>query len=448
MTRKTFSGIGAFLQTPVGVVIAMNVLWHVVAWLANIGFNPFVSIFVLVVDIAVAYFLLDRLTYFFAQFILPIQNPKHRQEIFKRVKDFETGKRGPALFIKNGRVIAHEGEKDKKGPGLIVLDTASAAVLRTDTEFKDTIGPGIKFTQGNEYIAGSVDLRLQWQYIGPGLGKVNTQAQLRDNTNAFATISLKFGIRRPQQNKPTESGVTSQYGYDEEAVRRAVLHEVIQSDDEYKKPMAWNEFPASLVVELWREYAQKFKFNELFAINEYGESSLQIIEKMINLRVQQSTVEELDDMGYKTGAMQNSRQFKDLQEHGLEITEVRIHNVYFDAPTEEQILSKWLPDWQKNIQQEEKNLKSTETLIGTLAREEASKRFSLIVSDHFIQRASESVSNPFKAMQTLIRPLKEFILEQSSANKDVEGKLRDLDEIWKWLLDHGAEFARAQEEKQ
>ena len=43
---------------------------------------------------------------------------------------------------------------------------------------------------------------------------------------------------------------------------------------------------------------------------------------------------------------------------------------------------------------------------------------------------------PFKTLQLLMQPLKEFILSESSANSDMERELRKLDEIWKWLLDN------------
>ena len=117
--RKLFSGIGSFLQTPVGVIITTNVVWQIVMWVMDIPTNYtvyyIVSAVILGLDIFVAFTLRDQLIYFFSQFVLPIQNPKYRQDIFARVRDFETGYRGPALFVKNGRVIKHEGEADKRG---------------------------------------------------------------------------------------------------------------------------------------------------------------------------------------------------------------------------------------------------------------------------------------------------------------------------------------------
>ena len=174
--------------------------------------------------------------------------------------------RGPAFFVKNGRVIKHEGEADKRGAGLIVLDTASALVLRTDTEIKDTVGPGIKFTKGNEYIAGSVDLRAQWQVIGPlstdqpslnpllisapkdydeTQSRQQTSGLTRDGFEISPTISIKFSIKRPAEKAPTESGVTSYYGFDADAVRNAITREVVQlgASENSKVRMEWNKSP-------------------------------------------------------------------------------------------------------------------------------------------------------------------------------------------------------------
>ena len=115
MMRIAFNGIGSVLRTPVGIILLTTAVWHGVLWGMEIPFNPFTSVLIFIVDIAIALFLLDRLIYFFSQFVLPIQKPRDRQEIYSRVKIFETGRRGPTLFVKNGNVIKHEGEADKRG---------------------------------------------------------------------------------------------------------------------------------------------------------------------------------------------------------------------------------------------------------------------------------------------------------------------------------------------
>jgi hypothetical protein len=468
MFRKIFNGIGAFLQTPTGVITTTNGVLLIVMLVMKIPTNTsvyyIVSFILLGLDVIVASVLRDKLIYFFSQFVLPIQNQKYRQEIYSRVRDFETGSRGPALFVKNGRVITHEGEANKHGPGVIVLDTASAIVLRTDTEIKDTVGPGVVFTKShkhnnefrNEYIAGSVDLRSQWQFIGPntsdqptpnpvsdpkGFNKSQSRRQrtnglTRDGFEVSPTISIKFSIKRPVEKVPTESGVTSQYGFDSDAVRNAVTREVIQhgASESNKASMEWNKLPEHLVVDIWREYVRKFKINELFTSS--GVSGLQIIEEAINKRVKQPNVEALDDTGMQTGEWLESREFKQLQSRGLEITEVRIHNVLFDSAIEEQMIGNWSTEWMTIAKKEERYLKEMEALIETAARGEASKSFAKIASRQFSGKPTQPQQNPFKTLQLLIQPLKDHILSESAPNNDMEMELRKLDEIWKWLLDN------------
>ena len=90
----------------------------------------------------------------------------------------------------------------------------------------------------------------------------------------------------------------------------------------------------------------------------------------------------------------------------------------------------------KLAKKEEKHLEEKEALIETASREEASKTFARIASSQFSGKPTMPQKNPFKTLQLLIQPLRMFILNESSANRDMEAELRKLDEIWKWLLDN------------
>ena len=449
--RKLLGGTGSFLQTPFGIITLMTAIWHGVTWWLGIPINYILSLVIFAIDIGVAFFLLDRLTYFFAQFILPIQTPKDREEIYSRVRDFSSGNRGPAIFIKNGRVIEHEGERDKIGPGVIVLDTASAAVLRTDIEFKDTIGPGVKFTKVysingkrfSEYVADSVDLRTQWQFVGPRAGDANSKKQnsslqrtvglTRDNIEVSPTISIKFRIKRPIEMTPTESGVTSYYGYNEQAVRNAITHEVVQlgASENKKSRLEWEKFPEHLVVNIWREYIRKFKLEDLFS--SQGTSGLQTIEEMINKRVTQENLEGLDDTGVKNQEWTPSLEYKQLKARGLEIIEVRIHDVFFDQATEDQICSQWNADWMKSAKKDEALLNEQEALLKTTARNEAVKKFTRIVTKKF-ENPIAPAQDVYALLQEFVHPLRETILTESQANHEMDAELKKLNDIWKWLL--------------
>ena len=446
------------MQTPAGIILTITVVWHGILLGLKIPFNYISSAVILLIDFTAAYYLQDWLIYFFSQFVLPIQNPKDRDEIHARVRVFESGDRGPTLFVKNGRVIEHPGEAEKRGAGVIVLDTASALVLRTDTEIRSTVGPGIKFTKPNEYIAGSVDLRTQWQSIGPLMSDQpslnaapstnpkdlpprfqHTAGLTRDGFYIYPNISIKFSIKRPKNQEPSESGVTSRYGYDANSVRNAITREVMRLNtaDNTNGRMDWNRLPAHLVVNLWREYIRKFKLEDLFTKSEI--SGLQTIEDMINKRVREDHVVALDDTGSPTGEWLESMEYRQLEARGLEVIEVHIHNVLFDKTTEDKMAEQWSADWLSNAQKEKRFLEDKEALIETASREEASKLFAKITSEKFGGKVTLPQENPFKTLQLLIQPLKEYFLKESSSNNGMEAELRKLDEIWKWLLDNSSD---------
>lgn len=443
------------LQTPIGVVIGITVVWHLIAWLAGIPINLVVSAILLVLDIVLSILLLNGFTYFFSQFILPVQTAKHRKEVYERVQAFQVGKNGQALFVKNGDVIRHEGEEKKRGLGVIVLDTASAVVLRTDAEIKGAAGPGIKFTKPNEYIAGSVDLRDQMQYVGPlpeevwgdladeTQNKRETTTELsRDGFEVTPTISIKFSIKRPTSLlDPTESGVYSGYGYDESAVRNAITNDIINTSTQEK--MDWKGLPPYLVINLWREYVRKFKLAELFTTNN-NVSGLQTIEDMINKRLKNERVVELDDTGLPNGLMHESIEFQQLDTRGLEVIEVRIHDIIFETAMQEQIIQNWRNEWQTNAEKEAKIILDMESLINAHGREEASKRFARISSQKYSGRVSPS-KHPFTALNLIIEPVKEAVVNENIDPRELETTLQKMQEVWKWILDNNRAASQAKE---
>ena len=234
---------------------------------------------------------------FFAQFVLPVHTFEDRQKVFNRLLTDLFGGHGPALFIENGEIKEHSGERLKKGPGVVWLDSASAAVTRTAVKIKQTLGPGVHFIDSGEYIAGTVDLHIQTQTLGPkenddpfageedGEGydpaverRKTVSALTRDGIEVIPSITIKF---RVDTGFPREGEPGSRFGYrtgvtkkakeneekDKDAIRRAILGEGVNpnvTSDINRRRVAWNELPASLAVDVWREYASKFTLDDLF----------------------------------------------------------------------------------------------------------------------------------------------------------------------------------------
>lgn len=238
---------------------------------------------------------------FFAQFVLPVRTLQDRQKIFDRLLTDLFGGHGPAMFIRNGELIKREGEERKKGPGVLWLDSASAAVTRTPVKIKQVLGPGVHFIDSGEYIAGIVDLHTQSQTVGlkesdkpfaePGddmdpeeHNEVQNRRRMvsaltRDGIEVIPSISISFRVDTgfPKAGEPGSrfgfrTGITKkakqQEAEDKEAIRRAILGEGINPnapvDMDHRRRVAWNELPASIAVDVWREYVSKFTLDELF----------------------------------------------------------------------------------------------------------------------------------------------------------------------------------------
>lgn len=236
---------------------------------------------------------------FFSQFMLPVRTFHDRRKIFERLIAYLFGQHGPALFVENGVVKEHSGERLKKGPGVVWLDSASGAVTRTAVEIKQTLGPGVHFLEKGEFIAGTVDLHIQTHRLGPkdedepfGEKPENmsdaewkqiqdrrkqVSAWTRDGIEVVPNITVTF---RLNTGFPKEGQPGSRFGYrtgptkkdkeneekDKEAIRKAILGEGINpyANETALRRVAWNELPASLAVDVWREYVAKFTLDELF----------------------------------------------------------------------------------------------------------------------------------------------------------------------------------------
>ena len=247
-----------------------------------------VNILGIALDLILLILLLQVSVFFYAQFILPIRTLIDRKKIVNRLWLHSRSAHGPAIFIKNGRKVEREGESDQRGPGVLWVDTASAVVTRTFTTFKQVLGPGVHFIDANERIATIISLHSQTQTIGPTreddpFGKLNenpteeeqkkyretnarsmvVRAITRDGIEVFPNITITFKIDAEPAG-PGEKG--SHFGFNADAVEKAARSEGINpySTSEEKRRVEWNQLPALIAADLWREYLGKFTLTELF----------------------------------------------------------------------------------------------------------------------------------------------------------------------------------------
>lgn len=289
---------------------------------------------------------------FFAQFVLPVRTFRDRQKIFDRLITYMFGGHGPAMFIRDGILIKREGEERKKGPGVLWLDSASAAVTRTATAIKQTMGPGVHFIDNGEFIAGTVDLHVQNQGVGPKESdkpfdkkkdeqsdeefnqiqdrRKQVSALTRDGIEVVPNISVTF---RVDTGFPKEGQPGSRFGFrtgitkrdrenekqDKEAIRKAILAEGINPNirpDSPRHRIAWNQLPAVLAVDLWREYAAKFTLDELFKPEQ--------IVPPAPPQLPQPTEEEIDPLSQPLKVSTNKETMQDVLTSTLRFINLRM----------------------------------------------------------------------------------------------------------------------------
>ena len=301
----------------------------------------------------------------FSQFILPVHSFQERWLAFERLILYLMGAHGPAEFIKDGELVSHASEQNRRGAGIIWLDTASGALLRTNTRYTRPIGPGIVFTEEGEYLAGSVDLHIRTQKIGPSNEdpfapirkdevpenyherqerRRQTQAFTRDGIELVPTILMEFRIEGTPRENNTE------FGFNPTAVQQAIIGRPITIDPSLppksaEKVIDWFMLAPILAVEVWRDSISKFRLNELFPRVGSKISRLQEIQNLMNFRLQNEFYPDLDEYGNPTQTTLRSQEFSILHGRGLRVNRVIITDLCFEPEIEESMEKSWRANW-------------------------------------------------------------------------------------------------------
>ncbi|MFH1183676.1 MAG: hypothetical protein V1755_01380 [Chloroflexota bacterium] len=260
------------------------------AWLYSLAFQDgwLASLAAIGLDLILLFLLLQACLFFYAQFILPVRTLQDRLRILDRMLLHARNAHGPAVFVQNGRRVERRGESSKSGPCLLWIDTASAAMTRSESGPKQVLGPGIHFLGSRERIDAAFDLHTQTYSIGPGRNdpvfdklpedpseddrrrhalmqakRRMVSGLTRDGNEVVPEIRVVFRLDgRPAQ--PGRPG--SRFGFLPDSIERAARGEGVNVDPVSARRfhVAWNQLPGLIAVDLWREYLAKFTLDELF----------------------------------------------------------------------------------------------------------------------------------------------------------------------------------------
>lgn len=328
---------------------------------------------------------------FFSQFMLPVRGLQDRINAFLHLIYYVTGTHGPFAFIENGQ-NPRPISKTSDGPGLLVLDTASAALLRTNQRFTRAVGPGVVFTQPGEQIADVVDLRLCSQIIGPRPNEDpfaprrpeesqaeyesrvrrsnETRAVTRDNFEIIPQIEVIFRL-------DTRPGLgNSEFGYDPSAVERAILGQVVNANlplDTPNRLIRWDQLPAQLAAEVWRDLVARLTLDDLFplTLKKQRVQGLANVVQIINERLTQPEVLDLDITGNQKNGKAPSREYQILISRGIKVLSVNLFNVKLRPETDRELVNRWNSGWLTYARQEREQIDILRRTLVEEARHQA-----------------------------------------------------------------------------
>ncbi|HSR21336.1 MAG TPA: hypothetical protein VLL49_10525 [Anaerolineales bacterium] len=239
-------------------------------------------------DLMLLGLLLALSVFFYSQFVLPVRTLHDRLRICSRTLLHAVRRHGPVVFIQNGRKVDRHRQAGGRGPGLLWIDTASAAMTRSEAGPKRALGPGIHFLHSKEQLESTFSLHAQTCSIGPGQDEpvferlpedageaarrrhadLQSRRQAvsgltRDGNEVIPEIRVVFKL---EGHAAPPGGPGSHFGFMRQSIERAARGQGVNVDpvSARRSYVAWNQLPGLIAVDLWREYLAKFTLDELF----------------------------------------------------------------------------------------------------------------------------------------------------------------------------------------
>lgn len=425
---------------------------------------------------------------FFAQFTLPLKHTRERIQAAGRLFMYVFGMHGVAIFINDGRIVRGDRESEKKGVGVMLLDTASAAILRTSKRVTRVVGPGVAFLGARETVGGLVDLHRQSQGLGPSsphspfiMQKVEdetdedfkqrqekrwqTSALTRDGVEVVPYISVMFRLEPlPPLDEPDEKSLTffermvrrysrreevkSGFGYNPESVLRALTHTSIDPDASQSsegRNKDWTQMPALLAVDIWREYLRKFTFDELFNFTSLNpndrnkKTAFEIIGEGIRNRMTKQEFEVLDEFGRPTGVFKLSPEYLLLKDRGIQVLFAIVANPRFEQHVNDKLFSQWRTNWLERAREGERTVNQERKFAEVRGEEMALAHFA-DASSRLLGHQLLTKSQPEPDINTSLEYMVRGTLDQCLRDPELQEHLKDerleLAGIIEWLRSH------------
>ncbi len=407
--------------------------------------------------------------FFFAQFVLPVRRWEERKLAFNRLGYYVLGFHGPATFVQDGHLIQSKTERKRKGPGVMVLDTASAAVLFTEGGYTRAVGPGVVFTKGGEHANETtvLDLRVRAASLGPKPNedpfapqgedetdeayrerqkrRWETSAKTRDGAEVVARVVAVFYLDDHPDDLSEEAYEKGKFytRFKGHAVSawRAVTHQPLDADKAAREGasedtlLEWGWLPARMAVDLWREYLQRFRLSDLFVPLEGDKTALQIITDAIRERLTQPTYREMGAEGVWTGAQLPSREYALLQARGIRVKAVAVPAILLPETVEKMLIQKWAANWLAYARKEREVVEHQRLLAKKRGEEAADVQWGTLIVERICADAQQQHLTREQCLERILRYLRGAIQSDPALYKAQKNDMAALEMVWAWARD-------------
>lgn len=379
-----------------------------------------------------------------SQFLLPVSTLRERWTALMRLLEYSVGTRGPVLIIRDGEAVEAHDERRRRGAGVILIDHASAAVLRTPTRFTRSVGPGVVFTERGETLAQALDLRIQVRTLHgqppqPSNESNPTLALTEDGIPISADISVTF-LLDPGHNVAPRSGQfpnAPPFEFNPRAAERAVYGETQRGG----QPTAWQELALLIAVDLFREEVETWQLEHLLRTRPNEPPALRIISERIGSRL------------LRTGSSASSGQApskasETLTRRGVRVLDVQVSNLQLPHEIRLEHMRRWREEWLTGLEQSLQNARLQASQLREQGAQDG-RRFLLEGLTHSLRGELRSghEPDPVGALAIMIRDALEMLhdptLEPSAS--EVRTELQTLETDLRRLMERQPDAASSDE---
>jgi regulator of protease activity HflC (stomatin/prohibitin superfamily) len=278
-----------------------------------------------------------------SQFVLPVRTVDDRRQALSRAVSFLLRQHGPISIVENGRLAPVRGE-DRGGAGVLFVDPASAAVLRTPTRFTRAVGPGLSFTAPGERVAEAIDVRRQVRSLegrrpipGDPAAPATAMALTGDGVPIAADLSVTFMLD-PGHTLPPREGRSAQlppYEVNLQAAERAAYGHAY-GDGEHED-LPWAELPLRLAIDVWREEVKRHRLDELLDDRSAEPSPVRRLQDGLQARMVPTPASPSE----RSAAPQPTKEQQVLAARGIRVLSVSLGNLLLPERVQEGRMQRW-----------------------------------------------------------------------------------------------------------